>query len=102
SSEKWPVTQITAIDKILDDQRAKETAEELRLAKEAELNGQYNGVIAKAHTEFDKGNYAKTRKLYSDAALIKPSEKLPAEKINENQRKLDELAAAEKAKKESL
>ncbi|MEO6539636.1 MAG: hypothetical protein ABIN74_01550, partial [Ferruginibacter sp.] len=102
SNEKWPLTQITAIDKILDEQKAKEIAEKLRLSKEAELNTQYNGVMDKAKTEFDKGNYAKARKLYSDAGLIKPSEKLPKEKLVEIQDKLDEIAAAEKAKKESI
>ncbi|MEO6254560.1 MAG: hypothetical protein ABIO79_14705, partial [Ferruginibacter sp.] len=102
SSEKWPLTQIAAIEKIEDEQKAKETAEKLRLTKETELNTQYNTVMDKAKTEFDKGNYTKARKLYSDAGLIKPSEKLPKEKLVEIQDKLDEVAAAEKAKKESI
>ncbi|MEO7306577.1 MAG: hypothetical protein ABIR78_13840 [Ferruginibacter sp.] len=102
STEKWPLTQIAAIDKIFDAQRAKEAEDKLRLAKEAELTTQYNSVIDKAKVEFDKGNFVKARKLYSDAALIKPSEKLPAEKLREIQQKIDDIAAAEKAKKESI
>jgi hypothetical protein len=40
--------------------------------------------------------------LYSDAALIKPSEKLPNEKLNQIQARLDQIAAAEKARKDSI
>jgi len=102
SNERWPQDQIATIDKIIEEQTAKEKAEKLRLAKETEVNSQYTAVINKANTEFDKGNYLKARKLYSDAALIKPSEKLPNEKLNQIQATLDQIAAAEKARKDSI
>lgn len=102
SNEKKPFEQILAIDKILEEQRAKENAEKAKLAKEAEINTQYTSIIDKANSEFDKANYLKARKLYSDAAQVKPSEKLPGEKLNQIQLRLDEIAASEKAKKDSI
>lgn len=102
SSENWPHEQLAAINKIAEEQRAKEIADKIRQAKEAETEAQFNNVIAKANAEFEKGNYLKARKLYTDAAVIKPADNLPKQKIDLIQTTLDELAAAEKAKKESL
>ncbi len=102
SDDTWPQLQINKIDKYLDEKTALEKAEKVRLALEAEATAKYSGVIDKANAEFDKGNYIKARKLYVDASALKPAEKLPKEKIDLIQRKLDEIAAAEKAKKESL
>ena len=102
STEKWPQEQIASINKIIEEQTARENAEKIKLAKEAEITAQYTTAIDKAKTEFEKGNYLKARKLYTDAASIKPSEKLPKEKLNLIQATLDEIAAAEKAKKDSI
>lgn len=102
SGEKKPLDQIAAINKIFAEQKEKEEAEKLRLAKEAEINSNYATLITRANTEFDQGRYLNARKLYTDAALIKPSEKLPGEKIREIDKKAEELAAAEKAKKDSI
>lgn len=102
SSEKKPLEQVAAINKIFADQKTKEDAENARVAKETETNSNYSTIITKANTEFDNGNYLNARKLYADAALIKPDEKLPGEKIKVIQIKMDELAAAEKAKKDSI
>jgi len=102
TNEKKPFEQIVAINKILDEEKAKVNAEKLRLEKENEINTQYTSAMAKADKEFDKGDYLKARKLYADAALIKPSEKLPKEKINQIETRLAEIAAAEKAKKDSI
>ena len=102
SSENWPQEQIATINKILEEQKAKEIAEKIKLAKEAETEAQFNTVIAKANAEFEKGNYIKARKLYADAAAIKPADNLPKQKIDLIQTTLDEIAAAEKAKKESI
>ena len=102
SDEKKPLDQITAINKIFADKKEKEDAEKARLAKETEINNNYAAVINKANTEFENGSYLNARKFYADAALIKPAEKLPGERIKEIQIKMDELAAAEKAKKDSI
>ncbi|MBL7702118.1 MAG: hypothetical protein JNM14_07705 [Ferruginibacter sp.] len=102
SNDKKPLDQIAAINKIFADQKEKEEAEKLRLAKEAEINSNYATFITRANTELDQGRYLNARKLYADAALIKPSEKLPGEKIKEIDVKTEQLAAAEKAKKDSI
>lgn len=102
SNDKKPLDQIAVINKIFADQKEKEEAEKLRLAKEAEINSNYATLITRANTEFDQGRYLNARKLYADAALIKPSEKLPGEKIKEIEVKTEQLASAEKAKKDSI
>lgn len=102
TDKSYPQDQVTAINKILDEMTAKENAEKLRLAKEAATDATYNKTVKEAGAEFEKGNYIKARKLYNDAAALKPSEKLPKEKLNLIQTTLDEIAAAEKAKKEKI
>jgi tetratricopeptide (TPR) repeat protein len=102
TDDSWPQEQITKINKITDEQTALAIAEKLRLAQEAEATASYTAVIDKAKTEFDKGNYIKSRKLYGDAAALKPAEKLPKEKLALIQHTLDDIAAAEKARKDSL
>ncbi len=102
SDEKRPLDQIAVMDKIFADQKAKQDAENLRLAKEAETNSNYVATITKANTEFDNGRYLNARKLYTDAASIKPDEKFPAEKIKETQLRIDAVAAAEKTAKDSI
>ena len=102
SNESWPQEQIQTITKIIDEQTAKENAEKQRLAQEAELTAKYVTIIDKAKIEFDKGNYSKASKLFSEAAILKPTEKLPKEKLNLIQATLDQIAAAEKAKKDSI
>ncbi len=100
--EKWPQEQITSIDKLIDEQIAKDNAEKIRVAREEVINGQYRSLVDKAKLEFDKGNYILARKLYTDASKLKPTENLPKEKIVLIQTTLDELALAAKAKKDSL
>lgn len=100
TDKSYPQEQVAAIDKITDEIAAKANVEKLKQAKEAELNDKYNSIVKNADAEFSKSNYIKARKLYNDASQIKPQEKLPKEKINDIQTKLDEIAAAEKAKKE--
>ena len=102
TDKSYPQEQVTAINKILDELTAKENAEKLRLAKEAETDAAYNNTVKNADAEFNKGNYIKARKLYNDAAALKPSEKLPKEKIGLIQTTLDDIAAAEKAKKDKI
>ena len=102
SNEKKPQNQIAAINNILAEQKVKQDAENARLVKEKEINSNYTALITKANIEFDNERYLIARKLYKDAALIKPDEKLPGEKIKEIQLKTDALAAAEKAKKDSI
>ncbi len=102
SNEKKPLDQIAAINKVFEERKAKQDAENARLTKEAELNSNYTAILTKANTEFDNGRYLNARKLYTDAALLKPDEKFPGEKIKEIQLRIDELAAAEKATKDSI
>lgn len=102
TDKTYPQEQVTAINKILDELTAKENAEKLRLAKEAETDAAYNNNVKNADAEFNKGNYIKARKLYNDAATLKPSEKLPKEKLSLIQTTLDDLAAADKAKKDKI
>lgn len=102
SKETWPQDQIAAINKIIEEQTAKENAEKLRLAQEAEITAKYSTAITNGNTEFEKGNYIKARKLYTDAATIKPAEKLPKEKLELIQSTLEQIAATEKAKKDSM
>ncbi|MGB4845300.1 MAG: hypothetical protein WBP16_12610 [Ferruginibacter sp.] len=102
TDKSYPQDQVAAINKIIDEQTAKENAEKIRLAKEADTDAQYNAAVKDANSEFGKGNYIKARKLYNDAAKLKPSEKLPKEKLNLVQTTLDDIAAAEKAKKDNI
>ncbi len=102
SSDKKPLEQVAAINKIFADQKEQEDAANARLAKEAETNNNYTALINKANIEFDNGSFLNARKLYADAALVKPDEKLPGEKIKMIESKMDELAAKEKAKKDSI
>ncbi|MCB0710340.1 MAG: hypothetical protein KDC15_13225 [Chitinophagaceae bacterium] len=102
TDKSYPQDQVAAINKILDEITAKENAEKIRLAKEAATDAAYNKAVKDADAEFRKGNYIKARKLYNDAANLKPTEKLPKDKLNQIQTTLDDIAAAEKAKKEKL
>lgn len=102
TDKTYPQEQIAAIDKITEDLAAKENAEKMRLAKEAELNTRYNSIVKNADAEFSKSNFIKARKLYNDAMALKPEEKLPKEKLSMIQSKLAEIALAEKARREQL
>jgi len=102
TDKSYPQDQVNNINKILDELTAKENAEKQRQAKEAETDAAYNNAVKDADAEFNKNNYIKARKLYNDAASLKPSEKLPKEKLKLIQTTLDDIAAAEKAKKEKI
>ncbi len=67
--EKYPADQIVRINKLLDE-----------LAK---LDAAYQKLITDAEAKFKTNMYADARKAYAEAALMKPSESLPKEKIAE-------------------
>ncbi|MEJ7587021.1 MAG: hypothetical protein WKI04_05620 [Ferruginibacter sp.] len=73
--------QIKKLDRLLGEQVAQATADRQRKAEEAEINSRYKTLIKNAEQEFDEGNYIKAKKLYSDAAGLKPQEGYPKESL---------------------
>ncbi|MEO6719674.1 MAG: hypothetical protein ABIN67_04870 [Ferruginibacter sp.] len=97
----WPEEQLKNITKIEADLVAKEIADRPRIAQE-KIAAKYKLAIEAADTEFDKGDFIKARKLYTDAAAIIPAETRPKERLNYIQTTLDRIAAEEKEKKQTI
>ena len=68
-SEKYPQDQITEINQ--------------QLAGQKKLDEDYQKLINDGATQLNAGKYNEARRLYSDAGILKPSEKLPKEIIAE-------------------
>lgn len=94
--EKYPTDQLAAIAKRLDELAKK--AEEER--KAAELEAQYQGVIAAADAALQKEDFEGAKKKYNEALGLKPKEKYPAEQLDLIARTLAERAR--KAEEERL
>lgn len=92
-NEQYPKDKIAQIDKILAELAAKQK-------EQAELDKQYNNLIAKADQFFKDKNYAEAKNSYQFAADIKDKEQYPKDKLAEIEKILTELAAKEKAEKE--
>lgn len=92
--------QVKKIDKIIADEIAAAKAERIRLEQERIITEKYVKVKNQADAQFAKNNYPAAKKLYMDAAGIKPSETYPKQKLAEIQAALDAIVAREKAEKE--
>lgn len=98
----WPEEQIGNITRILEEQAAAESAEKQRVARETKVSAQYNAIIQKADMEFSNSNYIKARQLYSDAALLKPAEPHPEERLQIIATTLEFKAKAVKERNDSI
>ncbi len=97
SSEAYPKTKITEIDKLIA-----ENAEKDKLAKEKEINDKYNAAIGKADKALTAKDYAGAKLAYNEALTIKPNEQQPKDKIKEIESITANLAAKDKAEKDKL
>lgn len=93
-SEQYPKTKLSEIDKILAGLAAKEAAEKAAGEK-------YNTALAKADKAFGAKDYTTAKTGYNEASGIKPSEQYPKTKIQEIDKILAEIAAADAAKKKA-
>ena len=98
----WPDEQVNKIAKLIEEQLVAEKAEKQRIAKEAKLSVQYSTVIQRADADFEKSNYINARKLYNEAALLKPSEEHPKERLQTIETALELLAKVEQERKDSI
>lgn len=94
SSEQYPKTKLSEIDKILADITAKEAAEKAAGEK-------YNAALAKADKAFATKDYTGAKAGYNEASGMKPSEQYPKAKIQEIDKILGDIAAADAAKKKA-
>jgi hypothetical protein len=85
-AEKYPKDQLAAIDKAIEEDKAKMNAD-AKAKAEAELTAKYNAAVKKGDDAFKKKDWANSRAGYNEALGIKPAEKYPK----------DQLAAIDKA-----
>jgi tetratricopeptide (TPR) repeat protein len=83
-AEKYPQDQIASINKKIDELK--------------KLDEDYLKLIAEANTELKAGKYEEARGLFTNAATLKPAEKLPMDKIVE----IDGILSDLKNKEESF
>ncbi|WP_319502647.1 hypothetical protein [uncultured Draconibacterium sp.] len=105
AEETYPDEQLAKIDSIVStrERLAREAAEAeaARLAAiQAEKDKNYNDAIARADELFTAENYENSRNEYRVALDIKPEEAYPQQRIDEIDRILRELAAAQTAQAE--
>lgn len=91
-AEQYPKNKTAEIDKILADIAAKD-------ASEKALTEKYNAALVKADKAFAAKDYSGAKSAYSEASSLKPSEKLPKDKITEIDNLLAQIAAKEDAKR---
>ena len=84
ATEKYPQDQIVAINKMLADQK--------------KLDDDYQKIITDAETQFKAVKYDEAKTLFVNASTLKPSEKLPKDKIAE----IDGIMADLKLKDENF
>ena len=77
--------QVKRIDKIIADEIAAAKAERIRIEQEKVITEKYDKVKIQADAQFAKNNYPLAKKLYMDAAAIKPVEAYPKQKLIEIQ-----------------
>ncbi len=85
----YPANQIAAIDKILADLALKDQ-------NAAAIQKAYDDAIAQADKEFGNRQYNVAKQFYQKALTIKSKETYPKDKINEIDKLLAQLEAAEK------
>ncbi|WP_321995834.1 hypothetical protein [Draconibacterium orientale] len=105
ADETYPDEQLAKIDSIVSTRerlaREEAEAEAARLAAiQAAKDKNYNDAIARADELFADENYEESRNEYRAAQDIKPEELYPPQRINEIDRILRELAAAQAAQAE--
>ncbi|SES63505.1 hypothetical protein SAMN05444285_10123 [Draconibacterium orientale] len=105
ADETYPDEQLAKIDSIVStrERLAREAAEAeaARLAAiQSEKDKNYNDAIARADEMFAAENYEESRNEYRAAQDIKPEELYPPQRIDEIDRILRELAAAQAAQAE--
>jgi len=62
------------------------------IARQAEIDKQYNGLLVMADKLFADKSYVEARKSYTDALAVKPGEKYPTDRIAEIDQVLGEVA----------
>ena len=80
SAEKYPVDQIVKINQLIADEK--------------KLDDNYDKAMADADVQFKAGKFDEAKSLYNNALALKPSEKLPKDKIAE----IDSLLADKQKK----
>jgi tetratricopeptide (TPR) repeat protein len=88
--EAYPKLQLEAIDNLLRE-----------IARQEELDKNYNALIDKASGQMGSQNYPAARSTYEEALALKPSETLPQQKMIEIDGIMQRLAEAEKAAAEA-
>ncbi|TAL61729.1 MAG: hypothetical protein EPN85_04130 [Bacteroidetes bacterium] len=83
SSEAYPKTKISEIDKLLAE-----------AGKQKELDAKYQTAISKGDGAFGSKDYSSARSAYTEASGIKPAEAYPKTKIAEIDKILAEMAKA--------
>ena len=101
AAEAYPKTKLAEIDKLLAD-AAKALADKERLAKEKELNDQYQAIITKADKAFGNKEYSTAKTSYNEALAVKSNEQYPRTKISEIDKLLADIASKEAANKDRL
>ncbi len=98
--EKYPTSQLAAINKALADIAAKAEAEK----KAKELDARYQAILEKAEGLFTAVKYEDAKAKFQEALGVKPDEARPKERIVEIDAKLADLArlAEEQRKKDLL
>ncbi len=89
AKEKYPLDQLTAIDKKLAELAAKAEADK----QAAEVEASYQAAIKAADAAFAAANYDEARAKYNQALQIKAKEKYPTDQLVAIDKKLADLAA---------
>ncbi len=97
AKEKYPLGQLTAIDKKLAELAAQAEADK----KAAELEASYQSAIKAADAAFTGGNYDEARTQYNQALQIKAKEKYPTDQLVAIDKRLADLAAQAEAEKKA-
>ena len=84
-SESLPKTKISEVEKLIAEKMAGD-----------KLETDYQTALKKADDAFAKKDYTNAKSFYGEALKIKPNEKLPADKIAESEKMLNELANQKK------
>ncbi len=93
SAEKYPKAQLAEIDKLLNEQNAKNKSA-------AELLEKYKAAIAKADKSFSAKDYSNAKNTYKEALGYQPAEAYPKDKIAEIDKLLAELANKDASEKD--
>jgi tetratricopeptide (TPR) repeat protein len=89
--ERYPTDRIAQVDKIIQDRERNK-----KLAKQADINKQYQAALAQADNLFRGQDYQGALEAYSKANTLKPNEIYPKQKISQ----INKTVEAAEAKKQ--